>query len=106
MTSFKQFVENIEQAQSAIQRLLAQCEQLPDLDNGGDVFGPDNHKQVMISFFKDVLRGMDENLAQRLQGIPLDGDPYQVFRTINSGGHPVRDYLILKANNLNRPSQP
>lgn len=97
---FRQFLENTEQIRTAIQSLLMKSQQLPDTDKDEDLWGEKNNKRNLVSFYQDVLHGLDDELARRLSSIPLDGDPHQVFKIINSGGHPVRDYLILKANGL------
>lgn len=98
--NFSQFVENAA-IQTAIQKLLSQAEQLPDTDDDKDLFGPKNRKKILVHYYKELLQNMDEPLANLLSAIPLN-DPAQVYNTINSGGHPVRDYLIVKSMGANR----
>jgi len=99
MKKFTQF-QNLKNVQSDIERLLIKCEELPDTDVDSDLFAVKNKKSTMIYFFKIVLSSMDEELANRLSSVKLDDEPIKVFFTINGRGHPVRDYLILKNNNL------
>ena len=105
--NFRQFLENIDGVKGAINTLLLKSKALPSSDDPHDLFGKKNHKSILVPYYEDLLKNLDETLAQMLSGIPLSDDPLVVYRTINAGGHPVRDYLILKAHGLlNRPSQP
>lgn len=83
-----------------LESLLAQVRALPDTDVDADLWQVKNCKQIMLPFYEHLLQVLDAELCQRLAACDLTGDALAVYRRINAGGHPVRDYLILKANNL------
>ena len=100
--NFKIWLESVS-IMKTIERLTRECDALPDTDNDADLFGEKNYKQIMLPFYTTLLKNLDKpELVRRLEAADLSGPAYAVYRRINAGGHPVRDFLILQANNLNR----
>lgn len=85
-----------------ISDLIAECRQLPNTDVDSELFQEKNLKSIMLPYFEHLLSLCDDpELIRRLAECDLGGPALLVYRRINAGGHPVRDYLILTAAGLN-----
>lgn len=96
MKLFKEFFESKQNMRDKIIKIIRQVQTLQDDPESTDLFAKKTNKCIMLDFFNRILSLLpDEELEQRMKDIDGYGSVEELFRSFNSGGHPVRDFLIL-----------
>lgn len=83
-----------------ILELLKKSQELADTDIQEDMWQVKNHKEILVPYYQNLLKVLDDRLILLLSNCSLDGEPLQVYRVIDGARHPVRDHLILKTIGL------
>lgn len=79
-----------------VRNWIDEAQRLPIIPWSYDLFAPKNDREYIINFFEDVLKHLhNPKFANRVFMAYKEMDCTTAWRTLNAGGHPVRDGLIL-----------
>ena len=102
MKSFIEFIESKQDNSASdmkdkVAKILRQVQALEDDPEPiTDLFAKRTNKRIMFDFFNRILSLLpNAELERRMQDIDDYDSVEKLFRSFNSGNHPVRNFLIV-----------